>query len=305
MNNHVKSIILTPFNILYKINPVLCTKLVFRLKTGQKLDLNNPVTFNQKIQWIKLYDKEPLKETCSDKYTVREYVEKAGCPEILNELIWEGYEPEKIPFEELPEKCVIKATHGQGMNLICKNLSELNREKTIKLLKKWLKEKYLPCYGESFYGKVRPRIIVEKFLGDESGEEPADYKVFCFNGEPKIIDVHTGRFTNHTRNFYDLEWNLLKGVRMNYPCDENAAIPKPEELEQMLAYARCLSRPFIHVRVDFYIVNHKIYFGELSFTNGAGYEKIKPYEFDVELGNMIKLPDEYMVQKEWKYEKFL
>ena len=290
MNNHVKGIILTPFNILYKINPVLCTKIMFRLKIGQRLDLNNPITFNQKLQWIKLYDKEPLKEKCVDKYTVREYVESSGCPELLNELIWEGYEPENIPFDKLPKKCVIKATHGQGMNLICKDSSKLDRNETIKLLKKWLKEKYLPCYGESFYGKVRPRIIIEKFLGDENGAEPADYKIFCFNGEPKMVDVHTGRFTNHKRNFYDLDWNVIKGVSIKYPADENEIVPKPEELELMLMYAKKLSKPFIHVRVDFYIVNHKVYFGELTFTNGAGFDPINPHEFDVQLGSYMTLP---------------
>lgn len=291
MNNHVKNIILTPFNILYKINPVLCIKLLFRLKLRQKLDLKNPIGFNQKIQWIKLYDKEPLKPKCVDKYTVREYVEKEGCAELLNELLWEGYNPDDIPFDNLPKKCVIKATHGQGMNIICKNLDKLDRQKTIKQLRKWLKEKYLPCYGEWFYGKIKPRIIVEKFLGDEDDMEPTDYKVFCFHGEPKLIDVHTGRFTNHKRNFYDLEWNLLKGVRINYPCDETAAVPKPEKLNEMLEYARILSKPFIHVRVDFYIVKDRIYFGELTFTNGAGFDVIEPREFDVWLGDCIQLSD--------------
>ena len=104
------------------------------------------------------------------------------------------------------------------------------------------------------------------------------------------IDVHTQRFINHKRNFYDLSWNLIRNVSIKYPCDENAAIPKPEKLEEMLGYARILSKPFIHVRVDFYIVENKVYFGELTFTNGAGFDVVKPYEFDVQLGNYIHLP---------------
>lgn len=288
-NNRIKNIILTPFNILFNIAPVFCTKVIFRLKLGEKLDLNNPITFNQKLQWIKLYDKEPLMPICVDKYTVRDYVKKAGCEEILNDLIWEGYNPADIPFEQLPNKCVIKATHGQGMNIIVKDLDKLNKKSTIKQLQKWLKEKYLPCYGEWFYGQVKPRVIVEAFLGNNKGEEPIDYKVFCFNGVPKFIDVHTGRFTNHKRNFYDLNWNVIKGVGIKYPTDEDAIVPRPEELNDLLKYARLLSKPFKHVRADFYIVDHKVYFGELTFTNGAGFSPVFPREFDIQLGSYIKL----------------
>lgn len=298
MNNQIKNVILMPFNMLYKINPVLCTKIMFELKLGKKLDLVNPQTFNEKLQWIKLYDKDPLKPKCVDKYTVREYVKSVGCSELLNELLWQGYNPEDIPFEKFPKQYVIKATHGQGMNIICKDSSKLNRNATIKLLRKWLKEQYLPCYGEWFYGKVRPRIIVEKFLSETNNEEPADYKVFCFNGEPKVIDVHTGRFTNHKRNFYDLNWNVIKNVSIKYPCDESEIVPKPKELELMLTYAKKLSSPFIHVRCDFYIVNGKIYFGELTFTNGAGFDKIKPHEFDLLLGSYIDLPNDKVNSKD-------
>ena len=130
MNNYIKNIILTPFHILYKVNPVLCTKVLFRLKVKQKLDLKHPITFNQKIQWIKLYDKEPLKPKCVDKYTVRKYIKKTGCEELLNELFWEGYHPEDIPFDKLPDKYVIKVTHGQGMNIICKDTHSLDGNKT-------------------------------------------------------------------------------------------------------------------------------------------------------------------------------
>ena len=290
MNNHIKNIILTPFNLLYNISPVLCTKLLFRLKLGQKLNLKHPVTFNEKIQWIKLYDKNSLKPQCVDKYTVRKYIRKAGCGELLNELLWKGYHPKDIPFDKLPNKCVIKVTHGQGMNIICKNLSKIDKNAVIKQLEKWLKERYLPCYGEWFYGKVRPRIIVEKFLGEINDEDPADYKIFCFHGEPKLIDVHTQRFINHKRNFYDLDWNLIHNVSIKYPCDETAVIPRPEKLEEMLKYAKILSKPFIHVRVDFYIVDNKVYFGELTFTNGAGFDVVRPKEFDIKLGNYMHLP---------------
>ncbi len=241
MNNQLKNVILTPFNILYRIDPVVCTRLLFRLKLREKLDLKNPVTFNQKLQWIKLYDKDPVKGECADKYTVRQYVMDCGCGELLNDLLWGGYNPEEIPFDDLPDKFVTKAKHGQGMNIICKDKNKLNIEDTLKTLLGWLKEKYLPCYGEWFYEQVRPRIIVEKFLGDAQDVEPIDYKIFCFNGEPKLIDVHTGRFSNHKQNFYDLDWNVIKGVGIKYKTDENEIVEKPDELSEMLDYARKLS----------------------------------------------------------------
>lgn len=288
MNNRLKGIILIPFNILYRINPKTEIKLMFFLKHKKRLNLENPITFNEKIQWIKLYDKHPYKPRCVDKYTVRDFVKERNCEEILNTLIWQGFNPEEIPFDELPNRFVIKATHGQGMNIICKDKSTLDKKKTMKILKKWLKTKYLPCYGEWFYDVIPPRIIIEEFL-DENGECPKDYKVFCFNGEPKLVDVHMDRFIEHKRNFYDLDWNVVKGVSIKYPANEECVIDKPDKLEEILEYARKLSKGFIHVRMDFYIVNEKIYFGEMTFTNGAGLGKISPKEFDEQLGSWIEI----------------
>src|SRR5699024_147581 len=133
------------------------------IKTGDKLDLKHPQTYNEKLQWLKLYYKNPKIPQCVDKYQVREYVRNKGLDYILNDLLWEGFNPEDIPFDDLPNKFVIKATHGQGYNIICTDKSKLNYSKTIKTLNKWLDTKFLPSYGEWFYGVVKPRIIVEKF----------------------------------------------------------------------------------------------------------------------------------------------
>ena len=292
MNRILKNILLTPCNILYQISPRKEIELMFRLKQGYSLDLENVKTYNEKIQWIKLYGRHKDMPRCVDKYTVRKYVEEQGCKEILNELIWEGFCPEDIPFDSLPERCVIKATHGQGMNLICKDTETLDRDKTVKILKRWLKEKYLPCYGEWFYGVIPPRIIIERFLGDEAGNEPVDYKVFCFNGKAKLIDVHTGRFSpeGHKRNFYDMDWNLLRGVGIKYLSDEDTILSKPEQFDKMIEYAEKLSKPFAHVRVDFYLVGGRVYFGEMTFTNGAGFDRVRPKKFDLQLGEWICLP---------------
>jgi len=280
-----------PFNILYKISPKLELKLLFRIKQGYKLNIKNPQTFNEKLQWIKLYDKNPLMPQCVDKYKVREYVKSVGCEEILNELYWEGFNPEDIPFDTLPKRFVIKVTHGSTYNIIVTDKDKLDKQDAINKCKIWIKEKFLPCYGEWFYGIEKPRVIVEKYLEDEKVKgELLDYKVFCFNGQPKLIDVHCGRFDNHRRNVYDLEWNFLEDVYFKYEHFEG--IEKPKELAKLLEYAKKLSSNFNHARVDFFIVNGKIYFGELTFTNGAGLDRIKPYEFDKKMGNWLKLPIE-------------
>jgi hypothetical protein len=278
-------------NFIYKINPKLDLKILFKLKTGYNLNLDKPTTYNEKLQWIKLYDNNPLIPQCADKYAVRKYIMDCDCGEILNDLLWHGFNAEDIPFDELPQQFVIKVTHGSGFNIICKNKDKINREKTIRKLNSWLKSKFIPCYGEWFYGVVKPRIIVEKYLNEEGFEVPIDYKVFCFNGEPKIIDVHTGRYNEHIRNLYDLEWNIIKDTSIGYQSKNSMVIEKPEQLSRLLEYSRKLSSNFIHSRVDFYIVNKKIYFGEITFTNGAGFSKIVPHSFDQKMGSWMSLPN--------------
>lgn len=288
MNNLTKNIILFPFNILYRISPKASLKVLFRIKQGYKLDLENPTTYNEKLQWIKLYDKNPLMPICCDKYAVRSYVESKGCGEILNELYWEGSDPEGIPFDELPEKFVVKVTHGSTFNIICTDKDTLDRNQVVEKCKKWLKAKFLPCYGEWFYGVEKPRVIVEKFIESTDDAQLRDYKVFCFNGIPKAICVDTDRFTKHKRDLYDTDWNRIEDGNMGFP-ESKRNFEKPGCLNELLLYARKLSAPFLHARVDFYITNDKIYFGEITFTNGAGFDKFSNYDFDKRLGSYLKL----------------
>lgn len=290
MDNITKNIVLMPFNVLYKMSPKLTLKLLFRLKLGYKLNLDNPKTYNEKLQWIKLYDRNPLMPKCCDKYAVREYVESKGCKEILNELIWEGFNPEEIPFDSLPEKCVIKVTHGSTFNIICEDISKIDRAKVISDCKKWLKAKFLPCYGEWFYGIEKPRVIVEKYLEGDNGKALFDYKIFCFNGIPKMVYVDTWKDGHHTINAYDMDLNLLKGVELGYPNDETTIVEKPDKWDEMIEYSKKLSEDFNHVRVDFYFTHGKIYFGELTFTKSAGFGKIKPLDFDYKMGDMLSIP---------------
>jgi len=283
-----KNLILTPFNILYKISPKIELKLLFRIKSGYKLNLDNPKTFNEKIQWIKLYDKNPLMPKCVDKYTVREYINEVGCGDILNELLWEGRNPDDIPFEELPNKFVIKVTHGSTFNIICTDKSKLDIEASNKKLKKWLKEKFIPCYGEWFYGIEKPRVIVEKFI--EAKDDLKDFKVFCFNGEPKIIGVYSNRFKGKLcQELYDINWKIVKGhTNQHYELPEELT-DKPKNLDKMLEYAQLISKDFKHARVDFFNPDNRLVFGEITFTSSAGFGKFSSKELEEKMGKYIKL----------------
>lgn len=287
MNTLSKNIILFPLNLMYKISPKFVLKLLFRFKQGYKLNLSNPKSYNEKLQWIKLNYKNEWMPKCCDKYEVREYIKYKNCSELLNDLLWEGFNPYDIPYDKLPEKFVIKVTHGSTFNIIVKDKNTIDKKKITKSLNKWLRAKFIPCYGEWFYGKVKPRIIVEKYLENENFGELLDFKVFCFNGKAKLIDVHSGRFSEHKRNVYDRNWNLLNDVYFKY--DHFEGVDKPEVLDDLIKYAEILSSDFLHARVDFFIVDSKIIFGEITFTNGAGFDKIRPIEFDYEMGSYLDL----------------
>lgn len=290
MNTITKNIVLAPFNLLYKISPELDLKLLFRLKLGYSLNLANPSTYNEKLQWIKINDRNPLMIKCCDKYTVREYIESKGLCSILNELIWEGFNPEEIPFDTLPNRCVIKVTHGSTFNIICLDTSKMDRQEVIGKCKKWLGTKYLPCYGEWFYGVEKPRVIVEKYLEGDDGEALFDYKFFCFNGQPRMVYVDTWKNGDHHINAYDMNLVLYKNVELGYPNDETIILKKPERWGEMVEISKKLSEDFLHVRVDLYYTHGQIFFGELTFTKGAGFGKIKPLEFDYKMGNWLELP---------------
>lgn len=288
MNNLIKNVVLSPFNLLYKVSPSICLKLLFRLKQGYKLNLKEPVTYNEKLQWVKLYDRNSLMPICCDKFRVREYVSDKGCGELLNELYWEGFDPEDIPFDILPNKFVIKVTHGSTFNIICKDKNNFDRKVAVKKCKKWLKAKFLPCYGEWFYGIEKPRVIVEKFIESDDGEQLRDYKVFCFNGRAKYIRVDSDRFTCHKANVFTDKWELLPEFKMGFE-NSDYTFSKPAQLEKMLEYAEKLSSDFLHARIDFYIAQGRLWFGEITFTNGAGFDKFSK-ECDLALGKCFKLP---------------
>lgn len=293
MNYRLKSIILFPMNILYSFNPQIELRLMFRIKQGYKLNLKNPKTYNEKLNWQKLFYHNELFGICSDKYLVREYVKKRGCEYILNDLLWSGFCAEDIPFDDLPNRFVIKATHGSGFNIICKDKSKLDRKESIRKLNRWLKTKFLKCYGEHWYGENPPRIIIEKYLEDPKTQRLFDYKFFCFNGEPHYVYIDTWKNGRHHINMYDIDFSLRKEVSLGYPTDFSSDIVKPENYNEMLQIVRKLSHDFPHVRVDLYNVEGNIIFGEMTFSKGAGFDKISPFEFDLEMGAHFLIKREY------------
>lgn len=263
--------------------------LVFFGNTGRKLNLQNPITYNEKLQWLKLYDRNPLYTNLVDKYEVRTFISEKIGNEYLIPVIGVYNSAEEINWESLPDKFVLKCTHGSGTNIICLDKSKLNIDLAKEKLNKWMKKSWY-WYGREWpYKNVTPRIICEKYMVDESGKELKDYKVFCFNGSPKIIQVDFNRFKGHKRNLYDTDWNYIH-ASIQEPTDPNTVIKKPEKLDKMLELARLLSKDFAHVRVDFYSINDRIYFGEMTFYHGAGFQKFTPESLGVKMGNWIKLP---------------
>jgi hypothetical protein len=296
MISKYKNLLLTPFNILYRISPEFTLKILFRLKVKRKLDLSNPKTYNEKIQWIKLYDRNPLMTVCSDKYHVRNYVAKLGLEHLLSNLLWEGFDPSKIPFDDLPDRFVIKITKGSGLNILCYDKSKIDKEATTRKLKKYLKQKFYLCYGEWFYEVEKPRIIVEEFLSEDGINVPKDYKMFYFNSYKNnkgiaFTAIDTDRFTNHKRIIYDENWNRLNKHIVNFPEDSKNEVTKPEKYKLMVEYASILCKPFKHARADFYIINDQIYFGEITFTSDAGFGKIEPIDFNLEMGSWLNLSE--------------
>ena len=254
---------------------------------GHKLNWDNLQTYTEKMQWAKLYDKNPLKATLTDKYLVREWVEKTIGGEYLIPLlgVWDNFE--YIDFSELPDRFVLKTNHGSGTNLIVKDKSKLNLKRAKRMFDDWMNIDY--AYNSNFemhYTDIKPKIIAEKYMETSTGELP-DYKFLCFGGKPYYCWVDCGRFTNHTRNVYDLDWKLQSWSQC-HPINE-VIIEKPAKFETMVMLAQKLSEGLSHVRVDFYNIDGNIYFGEMTFTNASGLERIYPDEWDKRLGELWQL----------------
>ena len=263
-------------------------RIMYYLKTGESLHLKHPITFNEKLQWLKLYNRKLEYTRMVDKVAVKEYVAKViGEEYVIPTLgVWKSFDD--INFDELPKQFVLKCNHDSGGIVICKDKESFNKEMAKNKMKKSLRRNYYYPMREWPYKGVKPFIFAEKFMVDESGSELKDYKIFCFDGKPYMIQVDFNRFVNHRRNIYFTDWSLAP-FEYGYPSDPKVEIIRPICLEEMLDFAAKLSQNIPFVRVDFYVIYSKIYFGELTFYPGAGIEKFNPDIWNTRLGELLKI----------------
>ena len=263
--------------------------LWYKRVTKQELDLLSPQTFNEKIQWLKLYDSTPIKTSLADKYLVRDWIKNTIGEKYLIPLlgVWDKFED--IDFESLPNQFVLKANHGCGWNIIVRDKSKFNYKEAKEKFDTWMHKNYAFAWGlELQYMNIPPKIIAEKYIAGLDGDI-YDYRFFCFNGDPMYIWLDVGSGTpHHKRNIYDLEWNL-QNYKVNYP-QIIPYPPKPDTLEEMINCVKKLCKEFAFVRVDFYSVNGHVYFGEMTFTSQSGVGTWEDEEQNKYYGSLIKLP---------------
>lgn len=261
------------------------------MKLGRKLNLKDPKRYTEKLQWYKLYYRDPVMQQCADKYAVRAYVESKGLGHILNKLYAVFHSPEEIVFDSLPNKFVLKLSNGSGTNLICTDKHALDIEKVRQQFRDFYAQSGTSAGREWVYTTDKtPVIIAEELLEDDTQADGSicDYKFLCFNGEPCYAVYDVDRFTNHRRNIYDTDWNDLH-VASDCPCG-TTDVPRPENLTEMLDIARTLCADFPAVRVDLYSIHNRIFFGELTFFPWSGYVQYTPDAFDFEVGEKFVLP---------------
>lgn len=283
-------------NMLNWMNDELYLKLLFRSKLGYFPHLKKPQTFNEKLQWLKLHDHNPLYTTLVDKYEVRKCISDMIGDQYLIPLlgVWDKFDD--IDFNSLPNQFVLKCTHDSGGLVICRDKSEIDINAVRKKFTKLLKKNYYWQSREWPYKNVEPRIIAEKYMENETGaysnenDELIDYKLMCLSGKVKFVFTCTERFTDSGLKvtFFDMNWDKMPFER-HYPASEKE-IAKPLNFDSMVELAEQLSKLIPFVRVDFYEISGKLYFGELTFYPGSGFEEFIPGKWDRNLGDLIELP---------------
>ena len=265
-------------------------KIMFRLRMGYKLNTKTPKTFNEKLQWLKLYNRKPEYTRMVDKNEAKQVAQNLiGKDYIIPTLgIWDSFDD--IDFDMLPNSFVLKTTNGGGGCgvVICRNKNELDKKSSAKCLNRSLKTSIYKDYREWPYKNVKPKIIAEKFMVDDSGEL-RDYKFYCFNGKPKVFLVASERFSGHRTYFdyFDMDGNHLPFTQGG---ENNPVIPQlPLNFNEMKVIAAKLSKGIPHVRIDLYSVDNKVYFGEFTFFDSSGFEKFTPQEWDSILGDWITI----------------
>lgn len=267
-------------------------KLYYRLRVGRPLNMKNPTTLNEKLQWLKFNYRFPLQSIVSDKLLVRDYVaEKIGAEYLIPLLgAWDNYND--VDFDKLPEKFVLKCNHDSGGLVVCADKSKLDHKEAKNRVEKSLKSNFFYIGREYQYRNIKPRIICEQFISD-NGKVPMDYKIYCFNGKPDVILVCKDRFSDNTHRasylYFDQEWRfqpLNKG-------DENLTevdVPKPKNLDRMIEIAKELSKDFLFARIDLYNIDGQIYFGEITLSPNSGFDPDIKYETDLMFGEKLRIP---------------
>ena len=266
-------------------------KLIYWARLGKKLHLDPPQTFNEKLQWLKLYDRKPEHTMMVDKYEVKKYIsEIIGEEYVIPTLgVWERFDD--IDFGALPEQFVLKCTHDSGGLVICKNKSDLDITAAKNKIEQCFKKNYYYHAREWPYKNVNKRIIAEKYMCSDDSSELTDYKIMCFNGKVKCIFTCTDRYSEDGLKvtFFDRNWERMPFER-HYPADPKYIAP-PQSLKQMIELSEKIANNLLFARVDFYEIGGKPYFGEITFFPGSGMEEFTPDEWDLKLGNWILLPE--------------
>jgi len=266
-------------------------KILYRVRMGKKLNLKNPTCFNEKLQWLKLYDRKPLYTTLVDKYAVRQYIKDKIGEEYLIPLVggpWKSFD--EIDFDALPNQFVLKCTHDSGGLVICRDKSKLDRDAARKKISGCLKLNYYFGGREWPYKNVPPRIIAEQYMTDEENDNLPVYKIFCFHGEPRIIQsIQNDKQPNESIDYFDTDWNLLE-LRQNFPNSANP-FARPDQLPAMLEVAKKLAKGMSFIRVDLYTINGKVKFSEYTFYSDSGTAKFEPDTWDLTLGQWLRLPE--------------
>lgn len=265
-------------------------KCMYRAMMGKKLNLKTPRTFNEKLQWLKLYDRKSIYSTMVDKYEVKLYAQNLIGEEYIIPNIGVWNSTEEIKPDELPDKFVLKSTHDSGGVVICKNKSTFDLDGAKKRLAACLERSYYWAGREWPYKNVKPRIIAEAYLDVIESSELVEYKIFCFNGTPKLFLVckGEGHGGDRTNDFYDMNFKHIS-VTITYP-NAREICQKPKEYDELVTLARKLSKGIPQLRVDFYVANGKIYLGELTFFHDSGFCHFHPDQYDLEFGKLIDLP---------------
>lgn len=262
---------------------------------------DNPRTFTDKLRWKMKHDRRPILTTTADKYEVIRYLEKKGFGDLLKKLYFVTDAPEEIPFDDLPDRYVVKSNHRSGDVIIIDNGMDivsgapLGREEIISRCNDFLAGRHCNELNEWAYRNIKPVILVEEFLSDENGLPHVDYKFLCFGGKAKIVEVIEDRFGDFSDSYFDMSWKPLDFTWSDWPGEKGAPprrnVPKPPNFDEMKRVAEALSKPFDFVRVDLYNVSGKIYFGEFTHYPSAGIGEIEPKSFDAHMGKMWTLPE--------------